>query len=146
MKKIKLINKLKTTISLALVLLTILSVSTFPVAADDYGVMPCFNNVFVINTDFSISQSGLAAIFVSYDGYEGITTGAKIEIKLQRKTWGLFWTNVDTWTRIPGTVDFSDCVTHQLTRTGTYRAIVTYEIRGTAGDPDTYTFDHEMTY
>ena len=129
-----------------LVFLTILSVAVFPVTADDYGVMPCFNNVMDIHTIFSISESGLAAIYVSYEGYEGITTGARIEIKLQRKTWGLFWSNVDTWTRIPGTVYFADEVTYQLTKAGTYRAIVTYEIRGTAGDPDTYTFDHEKTY
>lgn len=146
MKKIKLINKFKTTISVVLVLLTILSAASFSVSADDYGVMPCFNNVFEINTDFSISQSGLVAIYVSYEGYEGITTGAKIEIKLQRKTWGLFWSDVDTWTRIPGTVSFIDCVTHQLTKTGTYRAVVRYEIRGTAGESDVHTFEHEFTY
>ena len=143
MKKIKTI---KSIFSLVLVFLTVLSVVAFPVSADDYGVMPCYNNVFGIDTIFSISQSGLAAIYVSYDGYEGITTGARIEIKLERKTWGLFWSEVDTWTRIPGTVYFSDEVTYQLTKTGTYRATVTYEIRGTAGESDTHTFQHEITY
>ena len=143
MKKIKTI---KSIFSLVLVFLTVLSLAAFPVSADDYGVMPCFNNVFTLNTDFSISSSGLAARFVSYEGQEGITTSARIEIKLQRKTWGLFWSDVETWTRIPSVVSFRDEVTYQLTKTGTYRAIVTYEIRGTAGDPDTYTFDHEITY
>ena len=143
MKKIKTI---KSIFSLVLVFLTVLSVVAFPVSADDYGVMPCFNNVFEIDTGFSISTSGLAAIYVSYEGYEGITTGAKIEIKLERKTWGLFWSEVDTWTRIPGTVYYETEVTYQLTKTGTYRATVTYEIRGTAGESDTHTFQHEKTY
>ena len=145
-KTIKTINTIKSILSLVLVFLTIFSVVVFPVSADDYVVMPCFNNVFEIDTGFSISTSGLAAIYVSYEGYDGITTGARIEIKLERKTWGLFWSEVDTWTRIPGTVYFSDEVTYQLTRTGTYRATVTYEIRGTAGESDTHTFQHEITY
>ena len=146
MKKIKTIKTIKSILSLVLVFLTVFSVTTFSVSADDYGVMPCFNNVMDIQTVFGISESGLASIYVSYDGYEGITTGAKIEIKLERKTWGLFWSEVDTWTRIPGTVYFSDEVTYQLTKTGTYRATVKYEIRGTAGESDTHTFQHEITY
>lgn len=143
MKKIKTI---KSILSLVLVFLTILSVVVFPVSADDYGIMPCYNNVFVIDTYFAVSASGLAAIYVSYEGYEGITTGAKIEVKLERKTWGLFWSEVETWTRIPGTVDFETELTYQLTKTGTYRATVKYEIRGTAGESDTHTFQHEITY
>ena len=143
MKKIKTI---KSIFSLVLVFLTVLSVAMLPVSANDYGVMPCYNNVFEIDTIFSITPSGLAVVYVCYEGYEGITTGAKIEIKLERKTWGLFWSEVDTWTRIPGTVNFTDEVTYQLTKTGTYRATVKYEIRGTAGEADTHTFQHEITY
>ena len=145
-KTIKTIKTIKSILSLVLVFLTVLSMAVFPVSAEDYGVMPCYNNVFEMDTSFSISASGLAAIYFSYYGYEGITTSARIEIKLQRKTWGLFWFDVETWTRIPSVVTFRDEVTYQLTKTGTYRATVKYEIRGTAGEADTHTFQHEKTY
>lgn len=141
----KTMKTMKSLISFLLIVLTILSVYILPVSAEEQIVTPRLNNAILINTDFSISSSGLASIYVYYEGYKGITTGARIEVTLQRKTWGLFWSDVETWTRIPGTVSFTDCLTYQLTKTGTYRAIVEYEIRGT-GESDFHTFEHEITY
>jgi len=92
-------------------------------------------------SSFGIVDTNNAVVSVGYTGYEGITTGAIVESKLQRKV--LFWwvnvdngqpddTWVDTFTGYTGSAEHS----LRLTKTGKYRAQITYYVSGSGGDTD----------
>lgn len=49
------------------------------------------NNTASVYTNFIISDSGVATVYVEYEGYSNVTTGATIAIKIERKTWLFFW-------------------------------------------------------
>ena len=115
---------------------------TVPVAAANDGIMPCYNNVIQTNTSFDISESGVATVTVSYNGITGVTTGATITTKIQKRTLGMIWTKVDigepnieiviTSTKVIGDYHYDI----QLNSTGNYRAVITYTVSGSGGADD----------
>lgn len=115
---------------------------TVPVAAANDGIMPCYNNVIQTNTSFDISESGVATVIVSYNGITGVTTGATITTKIQKRTLGMIWTKVDIgttnneWVDIARLADYSTFHSVTLPDKGTYRVVVEYEITGTGGATD----------
>lgn len=120
----------------------LLSVSAFAASSQDSGIMPCYNNVGLTQSIFCIDPDGLAHVSVSYDGYSGITTGATITIRLQKKVLGLFWSTVDIgepddmWIDHASGYLYHNSHSYQLTDKGTYRAEINYTIYGTAGPAD----------
>ncbi len=42
-------------------------------------------------------RNGVASIRAYVYGYSGLATKSEVTVNLQVKTWGLFWTTVDTW-------------------------------------------------
>ena len=125
-----------------LCMLMLFSYVTVPAAAANEGIMPCYNNVIETSTDFSISESGVAEVGISYDGITGVTTGATITTKIQKRSLGLIWTKVDIgttnneWVDIARLADYSTFHRVTLPGTGTYRVVVEYEITGTGGATD----------
>ena len=75
-----------------LCMLMLFSYVTVPAAAANEGIMPCYNNVIETRTDFTISDSGVARVTVSYEGIPGVTTGATITTKVQKK---IAWLDLD---------------------------------------------------
>ena len=116
------------------------------------GVEPRLNNTLTTSTNFTISSTGKATIAASYNGYQNVTTGATITSYLEKRTLGIFWSKVDIGTTnnmwIDTSSDYLDTFIHtfQLEDTGTYRATVTYEIRGTGGSADVIDYDKTVTY
>ena len=118
-----------------------------PAYASNEGIAPCYNNTAMATADFSISNTGVALVTISYTGYPDYATGATVNCKIEKKTlW--WWSDVDgaEWT---DTVEGSSNVvqhSHQLTKTGKYR--LTYEITvyGTAGSPDVISNTIEKEY
>ena len=120
----------------------ILSVSTLAMTAV-YAigeVSTCNNNLNMTATSFII-KNDLGEVCASFVGYTGITTEAIIESKIQRRT--LFWwsdvdngetdnTWVDHFYKVSGDVSH----TVEITKKGTYRAVVTYTVKGTGGADD----------
>ena len=125
-----------------LCMLMLFSYVTIPAAAADDGIMPCYNNVISTRTQFNISDSGVATVTVSYTGVPGVTTGATITTKIQKRSLGLIWTKVDIGTTNNEWVDstrvesYSTFHSVTLPDTGTYRVVVEYEITGTGGATD----------
>jgi len=112
-------------------------------ATDTQKTLPgCkLNNTCVTSSSFSIIDTNNAVITVGYTGYSGITTGATVQIKLQRKV--LFWwvdvdngqpndTWVDIFTGYRGNAEHS----LRLSQTGKYRAQIEYQISGSGGATD----------
>lgn len=120
----------------------ILSVSTIAMTAVYAigGVSTCNNNLNMTATSFIITND-LGEVCASFVGYTGITTEAIIESKIQRRTL-FWWSDVDngetdnTW--VDHFYKVSGDVTHtvEITKKGTYRAVVTYTVKGTGGADD----------
>ncbi len=92
-------------------------------------------------TDITIEsldiENGIASVYAYYYGYSGVTTGAEIEIKLQKRFLLFWWNDVDGghWVDTFNTV--SGGTSHGLTvPTGTYRAVITYKVYGSGGGYD----------
>ena len=103
--------------------------------------------------DFTIDDSaGVAMITVEFMGYENITSVGCVEVKLQKKTWGLFWTDVEngrndnTWTTYFANDFYHDVINFSLSSKGTYRALITFTINGNGGDADVIEYNIENTY
>lgn len=120
----------------------ILSVSTLAMTAVYAigGVSTCNNNLNTTVTSFVIFDD-VGRVDASFVGYTGITTETIIESKIQRRTL-FWWSDVDngetdnTW--VDHFYKVSGDVTHtvEITKKGTYRAVVTYTVKGTGGADD----------
>lgn len=137
--------------SMVLLFAILTSILVFASAAND-GIMPCYNNTAGTSTNFTISTTGKATITATFDGYRGTTSGATITSYIEKRTLGVFWTKVDIGETNNEWVDtinnYYGLAGHefQLPSTGTYRATVVYEIRGSGGATDVIDFNKTLTY
>ena len=97
-----------------------------PLYATKEAISPRYNNTFSTSANFSINDSGLATVTLSYMGYTDFATDATITCKIEKKILFL-WMPVEgaEWAdTVEGT---SNVVQHsyQLTRTGKYK--LTYD-------------------
>ena len=108
-----------------------------PASALENGATPRYNNTVSIYPYFYISSEGEAELQLQYRGYEGVTTGATITSKIQKKTlW--WWKDVDgaSWTD-EATGHYNTVVHYfNLSKSGTYRLVYEFQIRGTGGAAD----------
>ena len=104
---------------------------------DSNNGMDRYNNTSIVLSKFQITN-GVAIIDVDYSGYLGVTTGAVIESKIQKKI--LFWwfdvnngqtnnTWVDTFSTWYGRAQH----TLGISESGSYRAVIKYTISGSGG-------------
>ena len=136
----------KRIITLALLAIMLFAMAA-PSFATDNGVMPCLNNTSSTEAVFVITDDGEAIVSCSCVGYEGITSRIIIEIKIQKRVlW--WWNNVDgaSWTD-ETTQDYLH-VEHstQLSKSGTYRAVIAYTVYGSGGEADAFTDKIEKKY
>lgn len=120
------------------------SIAQFSVLASD--IMPLNNNTNLTKTRFAISDTGDAAVTVNYEGYPNVTTGAVISIKIEKRNFLLFWTDVVEETITVNNYYYENAFYYQLEDTGTYRCTVEYVISGTGGADDVITFEDTKTY
>jgi hypothetical protein len=128
------------------VLLVAVMLATFAASVFANDISLYNNNTGTTATNFVISSTGLAMVAYKYSGYTGITTGATIEIKIQKRNLLIFWSDIVTET-ISATGELCDEVyTYQLSGKGTYKCTVTYTVYGTAGEADVIPFERTVTY
>lgn len=124
--------------AIAILLILIFGITlVVPVGALENGASPRYNNTTSTDKYFYISSEGEADIYLEYLGYQGVTTGATITSKIQKKTL-LWWSDVDgaSWTdELSG---FYNTVSRQfhLNKSGKYRLVYEFEIYGTGGASD----------
>lgn len=104
------------------------------------------NQTAMTNTNFYISDSGLADVAVLYEGREGLTTQAKITITISKRSFLFFWNEVVTTTLYSTEIYYSYVYSYQLSSKGTYKCEVEYCISGTGGADDILTFEDTATY
>ena len=84
--------------------------------------------------------NGIAEVTAKYYGYSGITTGATIEITLQKRFLLFWWNDVDGGHWIDTVSSSSGSVSHSLpVSSGTYRAVIHYKVYGSGGGYDEIT-------
>ena len=104
------------------------------------------NNTNTNYTSFTITDSGEARVAYEYFGYPGITTGAEITIKIEKRNFLLFWTEIVEETIVVTGESYDGLFVYQLSNTGTYRCKVTYTVSGTGGADDVITFEDTAKY
>lgn len=120
------------------------NVAQISVLASD--IMPLNNNTGLIKTRFVITDTGDAIVSVKYEGYPNITTGATITIKIEKRSFLLFWSAVvEEIITVSDTFYFNE-LHYQLEDTGTYRCTVEYVISGSGGADDVITYEEEQKY
>lgn len=134
-------RKISVFLVLAILLVNMLSFSSF--ASD---ITPRNNNTLMTNTDFVISSAGMAMVAYNYEGYSNITTGATIEIVIQKRNFLFFWNDVVNETINVSGVRCNEVNSYQLSSTGTYKCTVTYTVYGTAGEADVIPFERTVKY
>ena len=122
----------------------ILSCLSTTVMAAETGIMPYYNNVSKTNSDFSITD-GIAKVKLTYTGYSGTTTGAKVTTVLQKRTLWLFWSDVTEWVDTSSSPFDSFTHTYSVSSGKTYRVQITYEISGSGGATDVITEEIEAS-
>ena len=97
------------------------------------------------------NAAGLLSIDITYSGYNGITTGAKITTYVQKRTLGIFWTKVNNGQPNNEWVDnvsgSSNSISHslQLSSSGTYRVTSAFTIYATSGN-ESFSLQRTITY
>ena len=132
---------------ICLILSCILLLSLIMTTAVSASDISTYNNhTMVTATSFIITDSGEACVAYEYDGYEGITAGAVITIKIEKRNLLFFWNEIVEDCFVVPEVSGFGCNYYQLTSKGTYRCTVTYRVSGTTGVDDVITFEDTKTY
>ena len=110
------------------------------------GISLFNNNTASTSTNFSITDTGEARVRVNYEGYPGVTTGATICIKIEKRNLLVFWKEIVNDVYYFREESHAETFVYQLEKTGTYRCTVDYLISGTGGLDDEITFQDTKTY
>ena len=126
--------KTKRIITFMLCLVLLLTCFANAVSASADSITPRYSNTARVDSNFFISND-VAIVYLSYDGYNGITNGARITTVLQKRNLLVFWMDVTEWVDTSSKV--SDSFEHTYAvESGKYRVKITYEISGTGGATD----------
>ena len=118
---------------------------------EDEIIISEYNNVNEMRARLDITN-GNANVIIFYQGYDGITEGATITTKIQKRFLLVFWTDVDIgmpnneWVDQSTATSYSNSHSVALSSTGTYRAIVSFTVYGSGGSPDTATIEKQAVY
>lgn len=129
------------------ILVVMLFAMAIPSFATESEIMPLLNNTDTTEAIFVIDENGRASVSFTCFGYENITTRIVVETKIEKKfLW--WWNDVDGafWTDESTDVYCTNTHSIQLTKSGTYRATVTYTVYGTGGEADVLVSEFEKKY
>lgn len=140
----------KRRIVIILLVVCMAMLGSVPTGADEPA--PYLNNTATMDMVFTITDSGKAC--VSYDllAYQEYFLSATIVTYIEKRVLGLFWTRVDIgmpdnqWSDFTSLWHYTKGHTVQLSSKGTYRATVTFIVRGTGGPNDEVTLQDTAVY
>ena len=91
---------------LCIILICVMMMAIIPKSVFASDISLFNNNTAMDSTTFTITASGEARVSYEYDGYEGITTGAEITIKIEKRNF-LFYPRAKAFTTTPPTISAS---------------------------------------
>ena len=127
-------------------------ISSFAITSYAEEITPYYNNVHRVQSDVSISSTGLMTVFNSFSGDTSVFSKAVITTCIEKRVLGIFWSKVDIgqtndeWVDTIYTNVYSGTHTFQLESKGTYKVTVEYVIYGSGGTADTITKEIEKSY
>lgn len=133
-----------------LALLTFVMFGVFPFSKASAAVM--YSNTMSATMRSQIDSDGNLSTALKVTGYKGITTRIEVELYVEKKVLGLFWSRVNiggannTWTDSINSYIYTNTFGYHLTSTGTYRVTVTYTVHGSGGADDVITLTETATY
>lgn len=136
----------KRIVSFVLLVATLFALATHTFASDD-AITPYYNNTGSTEALFIIEEDGLATVTYTCIGYRGITTNIVVDVKIEKKfLW--WWNDVDgaSWTDQSSEYYCDSTHTIQLSKSGTYKATITYTVYGSGGEADVITSEIEKSY
>ncbi|MBR3993794.1 MAG: hypothetical protein IKI97_00765 [Clostridia bacterium] len=143
-------NCKKRILSFAVACVLIITTGTFMVNAQE--ITPRYNNVESTSSSAAVSSSGVITVTNNYTANSSVFTKAVITTCIEKRTLGLFWSKVDIgqtndeWVVTSYNNSYLGSHSHQLTKTGTYRATVEYVFYGSGGSADNITKEVEVKY
>ena len=100
------------------------------------------HNTLQTSTRFSISENGMASIYIDYTGYRHITAGAVIKITLEKDN----GTQIYTDTVIAEGEYYQNILSYPLAEAGIYHCTIIYTVLGIGGNDDVITFEDIKEY
>lgn len=97
------------------------------------------------NGSFFISPDGTANISYQHIG-DALTDSITITVKLEKKNLIFFWKDIEEWTITSYDIVSSGELEYQLTKSGTYRCTIVYEVTNTDGTTETHEYQKEVEY
>lgn len=127
-------------------------ISSIAITSYAEEITPFYNNVHRVQSDVSVSSTGVMTIFNSFSGSTSVFSKAVITTYIEKRVLGIFWNKVDVgqandeWVDTIYTNVYSGSHNIQLESKGTYRVTVEYVIYGSNGSPDVITKEIEKSY
>lgn len=131
------------TVLLTAVILCSSILPVFPSAEE--GITPYYSNTNICTVTF-VAAEGEAMAAVSYFGKSDSFAYIRINVTIQKRFLGIFWSTIDEWGEtylsVEGHADYSTPIEDK----GTYRAVFDIEVHGTDGSVDTINEEITSTY
>lgn len=147
--------KMKKLIIMMLVCIMTVSSLHIPAFAEDgtsSEIQPYLSDIYTCSVNFTISSSGLATAYYTYEGDPDVFESVTSEIYLEKRFLLVFWTRVDigvtddVWTDTLYDDNGYKVHTIQLEDTGTYRAKFKLTFTGTNTTDDVIEKTIQATY
>lgn len=124
----------------ALAMLTLIMGVVVPFRKAEAAIM--YNNTTDAYLSCSVNSNGQLQASMSVVGIKNKTTRIDIELYVEKRILGVFWSRVDIgypnniWTASTSNYSYSHTFTTNLPSSGTYKVTVTYTVSGSGGSDD----------
>lgn len=138
--------------TLVLSLLMLMAFLVAPNAKASAEVKPKYDSVIDTNLRTSINSDGQLNSIIKATGEKGSTTRIEIELYVEKRVLGLFWTRVDigttnnTWIDSVNSWQYINAFSTQLSSSGTYRVTVKFTVFCADASSDVVTKVNTVTY
>lgn len=135
---------------LALALLMLALSVTVPVRRAEAAMT--YNNAIGAVISCAINSSGRLTANLSANGYKNLTTRIAVELYVEKRVLGVFWSIVDigctdnVWKDSTTSYSYTNVFAHNMPSSGTYRVTVTFTVSGTGGSDDTIVRTETVSY
>ena len=133
----------------ALALLTLVMGVVVPYRRAEAAIM--YNNTLSSSINCTVNTSGKLNAQLRVAGITNVTTKIAVELYVEKRILGLFWSRVDIgcedniWRDSTTNYYYTHTFSYQLNSSGTYRVTVTYTVSGTNGANDIITLTDTVT-
>jgi YD repeat-containing protein len=102
-------------------------------------------HIFQTNTNFHISDTGEARVYVDYAGYDAMQN-VEISVRIAKKGIFIFWDDILSETYTASGEYYYHAYRYDIAEAGTYRCTVTYMVISEDGKKDVITFEDTAVY